>query len=514
MYAGTSGVAEFLAQAQELLRRLAGAALVDSPGFDLTQGRAGAIIAFLALHAETGDSWFLEEATRLGNDLLATAERSDGAWSWRAPDGVHRANLTGLSHGTAGVALALSELAFASGERRFLDAGAGALRYERGWFDHDARNWRDLRDEPRGAKQGSGPKRFATHWCHGAPGIALSRLRIYELFEDGGLRGEAEVALSTTREAVASASWPGRDFSLCHGLAGNADVLLEGTRVLGKGGDHPAAAVPQALADFGARQYLTEGGGSWPCGAGGGATPGLMIGLAGIGHFYLRLHDADVDRLRLGALVRLLQAEGSSTARDRGVRGLEVEHVGSCRISLRLDLQPAGESRRRKGARGQDQVRRRVGAVLGGAELEAFEPGLHPALEEPHPFVGPGATSVEWRHECVVAFALEVKEQAIRVVDDPVVVRQVDLHAHVRAISRAEQRPDVQHEDRRAHDEPSTFHVSQSRSGSSPSYAVPSWPNLGSTLGLVSAAVRPSAGFPRPVSSREGSPLVRRLALC
>jgi hypothetical protein len=312
LYDGWSGVAvaaarvgvrlgedEFLDQAQELLRRLAGAALVDSPGFDLTQGRAGAIIAFLALHAETGDSWFLEEATRLGNDLLAAAERSDGAWSWRVPDGAYRSNLTGLSHGTAGVALALSELAFASGERRFLDAGAGALRYERGWFDHDARNWRDLRDEPRGAKQGSGPKRFATHWCHGAPGIALSRLRIYELFEDDGLRGEAEVALSTTREAVASASWPGRDFSLCHGLAGNADVLLEGTRVLGKGGDHPAAAVPQALADFGARQYLTEGGGSWPCGAGGGEVPGLMIGLAGIGHFYLRLHDPNVGSVLL-----------------------------------------------------------------------------------------------------------------------------------------------------------------------------------------------------------------------
>jgi len=195
---GRLGEDEFLDQAQELLRRLAGAALVDSPGFDLTQGRAGAIIAFLALHAETGDSWFLDAATRLGNDLLATAEQSDGAWSWRVPDGAYRANLTGLSHGTAGVALALSELAFASGERRFLDAGAGALRYERGWFDHDARNWRDLRDEPRGAKQGSGPKRFATHWCHGAPGIALSRLRIYELFEDDGLRGEAEVALSDT----------------------------------------------------------------------------------------------------------------------------------------------------------------------------------------------------------------------------------------------------------------------------------------------------------------------------
>jgi lantibiotic modifying enzyme len=30
----------------------------------------------------------------------------------------------------------------------------------------------------------------------------------------------------------------------------------------------------------------------WPCGAPGGAeTPNLMLGLAGIGYFYLRLYD-------------------------------------------------------------------------------------------------------------------------------------------------------------------------------------------------------------------------------
>jgi lantibiotic modifying enzyme len=293
------GEDEFLDQAQELLRRVAGAAPVDSLGFDLTRGRAGAILAFLALHAHTQDAWFLDWATRLGDDLLVTAERSRGAWSWRAPDGVSGANLTGLSHGTAGVALALSELAFASGERRFVDAGAGALAYERGWFDHDGRNWADLRDAPRGARQASGPKRLVTHWCHGAPGIALSRLRIYELFGDDGVRVEAEIALSTTRAAIASAFWPGRDFSLCHGLAGNADVLLEGTQVLGKGGDHPGVAVAKAVADFGARHYLSEGGGRWPCGTGDGEAPGLMIGLAGIGHFYLRLQDPNVDSVLL-----------------------------------------------------------------------------------------------------------------------------------------------------------------------------------------------------------------------
>ena len=243
------GEDEFLDRAQALLRGLtprAGAVGADSSGFDLTRGKAGSVVAFLALHAETQDRWFLDQASRLGHDLLASAERSDGTWSWRVPGIARRANLTGLSHGTAGVALALSELAFASGERAFLDAGAGALRYERGWFDAQAGNWRDLRDEPRGVRPGGlgGPKRFATHWCHGAPGIALSRLRIYELSGDDAIRGEAEAALVTTRAAATSASWPGLDFSLCHGLAGNADILLEGTGVLGQDGDHPAALLP------------------------------------------------------------------------------------------------------------------------------------------------------------------------------------------------------------------------------------------------------------------------------
>ena len=36
-----------------------------------------------------------------------------------------------------------------------------------------------------------------------------------------------------------------------------------------------------------------QGRAAWPCGVpGGGETPNLMLGLAGIGYFYLRLHDA------------------------------------------------------------------------------------------------------------------------------------------------------------------------------------------------------------------------------
>ena len=47
-----------------------------------------------------------------------------------------------------------------------------------------------------------------------------------------------------------------------------------------------AAMVARLVAARGMERY--EADGSWPSGAG-APTPGLMIGLAGVGHFYLRL---------------------------------------------------------------------------------------------------------------------------------------------------------------------------------------------------------------------------------
>ncbi len=42
------------------------------------------------------------------------------------------------------------------------------------------------------------------------------------------------------------------------------------------------------VGSFRIEQYLTSGV-SWPCGIKGAETPGLMLGIAGIGNFYLRL---------------------------------------------------------------------------------------------------------------------------------------------------------------------------------------------------------------------------------
>ncbi|MFD0592128.1 lanthionine synthetase LanC family protein [Catellatospora coxensis] len=133
-------------------------------------------------------------------------------------------------------------------------------------------------------------------WCHGAPGIALSRLRAYRLYRDGTCRDEAVRGIATTR-GMLSASLAGRtgNYSLCHGLGGNAEVLLHAADILG---EPSHTALVRDVAEAG-REHHDHPDRPWPCGTREGSTPGLMCGLAGIGLFYLRLHDPAVPSVLL-----------------------------------------------------------------------------------------------------------------------------------------------------------------------------------------------------------------------
>jgi lantibiotic modifying enzyme len=228
-------------------------------------------------------------ATRLGDELLESAEEDELGLSWPSRTMPTTSNLTGLSHGAAGIALALLELYDATGERRFASAAERAFDYEQGKFDHRARNWPDFRDlDPQSPAPGPG---FATFWCHGGPGIALSRLTALERL-DGARRWRAEAgtALEVTQDTVTRGlRHRAGNFSLCHGLAGNAEILADGAQALGgrwAGGAELAAEAAAA----GAERHGADG--FWPCGAGERETPGLMLGLAGIGYFYLRMSGA------------------------------------------------------------------------------------------------------------------------------------------------------------------------------------------------------------------------------
>jgi type 2 lantibiotic biosynthesis protein LanM len=288
------GEDELLGNSAELLRRVTHESQAED-AFDLITGRAGAIAALITLRTILGDASLVDLAVQFGNDLIESADKSEAGYSWKAPAFPKQRNLTGFSHGTAGVGYALLELFHATGGSEFRWAAEQAFTYERHWFDATVGNWPDFREEPKQRKDALPPFSFATAWCHGAPGIALSRLRAYEILNRLNYKIEAITAIQTTQEMIKAAFQSDTEnYSLCHGLAGNAEALVYGNQVLGNG--IVECSLTQDVGHRGIAACASHGG-RWLCGTSGGETPGFMIGLAGIGYYYLRLYNPNIPTL-------------------------------------------------------------------------------------------------------------------------------------------------------------------------------------------------------------------------
>jgi lantibiotic modifying enzyme len=274
----------------EAARALEGEHLLDTLG-----GTAGAVPALLWMHGRPGFERSLEVARACGEELCRRAARSGETCAWEATEASGPSfvspPLTGLSHGACGMGLALFELYAATGDEKFLRTARGAFAYEDALFSPAAGNWIDVRFPY--ADYGGGPAGTAqATWCHGAPGIALTRARAARL---DPARAEAHTAaaragVNATMAAVSqNLQTPNFDATLCHGLAGLSEILLICGRLLG---DENCLEAARTVAAELIRRY--DESGQWPSGIQtGGANPMFMIGTSGVGHHFLRLHSPD-----------------------------------------------------------------------------------------------------------------------------------------------------------------------------------------------------------------------------
>jgi lantibiotic biosynthesis protein len=283
--AGLLEAEDVLTSARELLA-VWGRDTTRSPSSDVMTGCAGAVAGLVALGGLVDEPWLVDAAVDLGVELIARADRGPEGWSWAAPGRRSMQNLCGYAHGAAGIGHALAELATVTGDARFRETAGRAFDYERSWLDTRSGAWADLRGVARRAGHDA-PVPAADSWCNGAAGIALSRIRAAGLLGSAALRRDADIALAACErhldELIVSVP---DDFSLCHGAAGGADVLL-----------HAPRGRMSLAAQLGARGIELHGGPQapgFPCGTPVGATPALMLGSAGIGMFYLRLSDTGV----------------------------------------------------------------------------------------------------------------------------------------------------------------------------------------------------------------------------
>ncbi|WP_440098031.1 type 2 lanthipeptide synthetase LanM family protein [Streptosporangium sp. H16] len=228
---------------------------------DVIVGSAGTLATMLAIHRATGSPAAWRAAEACAERLLATAAPTGAGVAWHTPMSDDRP-LTGFSHGAGGIGWALRRYAEAGGDPRARDTALAAFAYESEHYRPDLRGWPDYR-------QGQGGDDMLHAWCHGAPGIGLSRV-------GGPASEDLDRALAAELERG-----PMANHSLCHGELGNLELLIQ-SRHRPEAAELLTARTTHLLDD------LARRGPRW--GAPGAApTPGLMNGLAGIGYGLLRL---------------------------------------------------------------------------------------------------------------------------------------------------------------------------------------------------------------------------------
>ena len=378
---------ELFARAEGLLRPLVGNEGRDV-GMDVIAGAGGAIPALLAIAGRVDAELANGMARRLGDHLIAIAHRDADGFSWATMRGTSIRNLCGYAHGAAGMGHGLLELYAATGAGDYRYAAEQAFLYERRFFSPAQDNWPDLRhtelseyqyeqrlDELRerlraGNPLSPPPPKYMAAWCHGAPGIGLSRLRAYQVLGDPVYLDEARASF---RAVEASIQDPlGMNFSLCHGRGGNCETLLEGARLLGE----PALLEPAAeCARDGLARY-EDAGVPWPCGTLGGVSdPGLLLGEAGIGLFLLRLARPEVP-------TPLFVTAPDDAAAQGGRAGAE----GYARLQARTVEEHLGRTMRLFGGLGVDAgalvPRRAMGAAPTETDVEAAFRALAARVED------------------------------------------------------------------------------------------------------------------------------------
>ncbi|MBA2564347.1 MAG: hypothetical protein H0V09_02840 [Gemmatimonadetes bacterium] len=308
---------EFMEAAAQLTRKALAAASV-APAQGLFSGPAGAIVAAIALWEVSGDADLVEGARQAQQRLSSTAGAGASRVSRVVTSPGCPPQRMGMARGAMGTGYALLELFRVTGSRRLAAAAGQSLGDRPPPFEPEAESWPDAglgqttRASRRISRGGEGA------WCAGAGSIVLSRIRAREILRDPAWVGrEMLSALSTVGAAAVHAlQAPAPDASLCHGFAGLADVVLEARRscILADGWTTLLSDLVLKVRGTVAMDRFPD-----PSVRRLHDTPGLMEGMAGVGHLLLRLGDPALPSVLLPRPESFARKARSAPAERRGI---------------------------------------------------------------------------------------------------------------------------------------------------------------------------------------------------
>jgi rhamnogalacturonyl hydrolase YesR len=256
---------------------------------DIISGAAGIGLFLLEMHKATGDRRYAECAFGAADWLISQGEKVDGSLKWKSRSSLDRF-YTGFSHGTAGVAYFLAKAYESSKEPRYLEhAKAGAAWLMKNAV-HERQGVKWFHYEPGHERE------FMTGWCHGPAGTCRLFLELHNLTGDAQYLETAKKGAAWLMATLdpASRNAPYHGLSMCCGAAGVGDFFLD-LFLATKDEEYLeyAGRVATFLLD---RAKSTENGWKWTNYDVPDKTgkiyygTGHMVGAAGVGSFFLRLH--------------------------------------------------------------------------------------------------------------------------------------------------------------------------------------------------------------------------------
>lgn len=240
---------------------------------DFISGSSGVLVSLLSLYEKDHDDYILKICKKIANHILDNKITIGDSLAWSSIIEKDAKPLGGFAHGTSGISFALAKLGYITGESEFIDAAKQARKFEDSIFDQFNRNWFDMRKEE---------KTFSGYeWCNGNTGIGINRLFFTKYLESEDCASKKQliyVIENLLNNSIYS------NHSLCHGALGVADFFLVAGKLLKDENllNESWKIVSNVLATkdkyggflSGAPQEIE--------------TPGLFLGLSGIGYQLLR----------------------------------------------------------------------------------------------------------------------------------------------------------------------------------------------------------------------------------
>lgn len=203
---------DYIENAKYLVSLIERKKIEEDSSLDIISGSAGLILVLLSLYEKASEKEILDLANHAGNHLLSKGQPMDGMMGWETMEGKC---LTGFSHGAAGIAYALLKLYEKTKEKKFLDGAKKGFAYENSLYSKEKQNWPDLRQEGNFT---------SCSWCHGAPGILLSRIYSLKEIRD---TDAIEKSIGITKENIEA-----NLDHLCCGNFGRISILLDAGKIL------------------------------------------------------------------------------------------------------------------------------------------------------------------------------------------------------------------------------------------------------------------------------------------